>query len=162
MTSASLHGLAFDLGLAGLLGERTQRLDAVAVDALDAQAQAPALRVDLDDLDLHLLANRDDLIRALDVAVGQLADVHEALDAGIDLDEGAEGDDLGDLAVDHVADAVLRDDLLPRIFLRLLETQADALAVAVDVEYLDLDLLVDLQHLGRMVDVRPAQFARCG
>ena len=93
------------------------------------------------------------------MAVGQLADVHETLDALVDLDEGAEGDDLGDATLDDVADLVLGDDLLPRVFLGLLETEADALAVAVDVEHLDLDLLVDLQHLGRVVDVRPAELA---
>ena len=93
------------------------------------------------------------------MAVGQLADVHETLDALVDLDEGAEGDDLGDATVDDVADLVLGDDLLPGVFLRLLEAEADALAVAVDVEHLDLDLLVDLQHLGRVVDVGPAELA---
>src|SRR5450756_464031 len=153
----SLDGLddLLDLGLRRCHGP--QGLDVVAVDTLDAETQAAALGVDLDDLDLHDLAHGDDLVRALDVAVGQLADVYETLDALVDLDEGAEGDDLGDATLDDVADLVLSHDLLPRVFLGLLETEADALAVAVDVEHLDLDLLVDLQHLGRVVDVRPAE-----
>jgi len=91
------------------------------------------------------------------VPVGELGDVHEPLDALVDLDEGAEGHDLGDPALDDVADAVLGHDLLPGVFLRLLEAEADALPLAVDVEDLDLDLLVDLEHLGRVVDVRPRQ-----
>ena len=70
---------------------------------------------------------------------GQLGDVDEALDAVEDLDERAEGDDLGDRALELVAHPVGVDDPLPRVLLGLLETQGDALAVAVDVEDLDLD-----------------------
>src|SRR4051795_2477152 len=44
-----------------------------------------------------------------------------------------------------------------RVGLCLLEAQRDALAVAVDVEHLDVDGLPDLEHLGRMVDMAPRQ-----
>ena len=84
---------------------------------------------------------------------GQLRDVHQALDAVEDLHERAEGDDLGDLALELVADVVGVDDPLPRVLLGLLEPQRDPLAVAVDVEHLDLDGLADLQDLARVVDV---------
>src|SRR5262249_1685632 len=47
------------------------------------------------------------------------------------------------------------EHLLPRIGLRLLETERDPLAFAVDVEHLHLDRLADLEHLRRMVDVTP-------
>ena len=43
------------------------------------------------------------------------------------------------------------------IGLGLLEAQRDTLTVAVYVEDLDLDLLIDLQHLGGVVDVRPGE-----
>src|SRR3954447_17383531 len=145
-------GLAALAALDGLVAEPL-----LAVDALDGQRQAPALGVDLEDLDLDLVARRDDLARVLDVVAGQLGDVHQALDAVEDLDEGAEGDDLGDLALELVADVVGVDDPLPRVLLGLLEAQGDALAVAVDVEHLDLDLLADLEHLARVVDVRPRE-----
>ena len=85
------------------------------------------------------VALRDDLARVLDVVRRELGDVHEPLDAGQDLDEGAEGDDLRDLALDDVVDRVAVEHLLPRVGLRLLEAERDALAVAVDVEHLDLD-----------------------
>ena len=39
----------------------------------------------------------------------------------------------------------------------LLETQGNALPLAIDVEHLDLDLFADRQHLGRMVHVAPGQ-----
>lgn len=48
-------------------------------------------------------------------------------------------------------------ELTPRVFLRRLERQGDALAVQVDVENLDGDLGADLDNLGRVVDVLPGQ-----
>src|SRR5438093_5400860 len=60
-------------------------------------------------------------------------------------------------ALDDVALAVRVQHLLPRVVLRLLEAERDPLAVAVDVEHLHLHRLADLEHLGRMVDVRPGE-----
>ena len=132
-------------------------LEHLSLDALDAQREAAAGVVDLEDLDLELVAGTNDLGGALDVVLGELGDVDEALDAGQDLDEGAEGDDLGDLAVDRVALLVLVQDLLPRVLLGLLQAQGDPLAVAVDVEHLDVDGVADREDLGRMVDVAPGE-----
>ena len=95
--------------------------------------------------------------RVLDVVVGQFRNVDQTFDSVEDLDERTEGDDLGDRAFEHVAGAVSADHALPRIFLGLLETQRDALAVAVDVEHLDLDRVANRHHLGRMVDVAPGK-----
>src|SRR4051794_20403004 len=136
-----------------LLGDRVP----TAVDPLQREGEPAALAVDLEDQDLDVVALRNDLARVLDVVVRKLGDVHEPLHAGQDLDERAERDDLRDLAVDDVALGVGVDHLLPRIRLRLLEAERDALAVAVDVEHLDLDRLADLEHLRRVVDVRPRE-----
>jgi hypothetical protein len=46
-------------------------------------------------------------------------------------------------------------DVLPRVRLELLEAERDALALPVDVEDLDLDLLADLDHLRRVRDAAP-------
>ena len=144
------------LGGAGLRGlEGVAERHAALADALDREGDAPALLVDLEDLDPDGLARLDDLARGLDVMLGELGDVDEALDAGDDLDERAEGDDLGDLALERGAGAVGVEDRLPRVLLRLLEPERDPLAVAIDVEDLDRDRLADLQDLGRMVDVAP-------
>ena len=126
-------------------------------DALHGQRQAAPVGVDVDDLDDHVLARSDDLARVLDVVRGELGDVDEALDALQDLDERAERDDLRGPAVDVVALLVGLQHALPRIGLRLLEAERDALAVAIDVEHLDLDGLADLEDLRRVVDVRPRQ-----
>ena len=103
---------------------------------LDRQADAAALQVDVDDLDPQLLARRDDLLGQVDVVRRHLRDVHQALDALAHLDEGAEGHELGDPAVDELADAVGVGELLPRVLLGGLEREADALAVEVDLEHL--------------------------
>ena len=82
--------------------------------------------------------------------------MHQAFDPVLDLDEGAVGDEFGDLAVDVLADRETGLDLLPRIGLELLEAEGDALLLAVDVEDDDIDRLADGEHLARVVDAAPA------
>ena len=132
------------------------------LDALEREREPTALAVDLEDAHVHRITLRDDLARILDVVRCELGDVHEPLDAGKDLDEGAERDDLRHAALDDVVLAVRVDHLLPRIRLRLLQAERDALTVAVDVEHLDLHRLADVEHLGRVVHVAPARARRCG
>ena len=91
------------------------------------------------------------------MALGQLRDVNQALDAIIHSDERTERNQLGDLARDDLADRVSAREVLPRVFLGGLQGQRDALAVHVDIEHLDCDLLADLDNLGRVVDVLPGQ-----
>ena len=99
----------------------------------------------------------NNLLGQLDVAHGQLGDVHQALDAVVDAHERAERNQLGDLAGNDLADRVGACVHGPRVFLRGLERQRDTLAVHVDVENLDLDLLAHGDDLVRVVDVLPGQ-----
>src|SRR5262249_42401431 len=124
---------------------------------LDRQRDAPAVEIDVDDLHPQLLARGDDLLGRLDVVRGHLGDVHEALDAVAHLHEGTEGHELRDLPVHELADLVTVGELLPRVLLRRLQRQGDALPVEVDVEHLHLDLVADLHDRARVVDVLPAQ-----
>ena len=89
--------------------------------------------------------------------VSHLGDVDQALDAVTEVNERAEGHELGDGALDDGADGVLLDERAPRILGGLLETEGDALAIQIDVENLDLDLLADLDDLGGVVDVVPRE-----
>ena len=99
---------------------------------------------------------RDELRRMTDVArPAHLADVHEAFDARLELDERAVVRDRDDLARDARADRILLGDVLPRIALELLEAERDALALPIDVEHLDLELRADRDELGRMRDAAP-------
>ncbi len=102
-------------------------------------------------------ARLDDFAGVLDVVVGKLGDVDQALDAGEDFDEGAEGDDLSHRALEHVAGAVGADHPLPRILLGLLQAEGDALAVAVDVEDFDPHGVADRDDFGGVVDVAPGK-----
>ena len=57
---------------------------------------------------------------------------------------------------DFRADGELRFDVVPRIGHLLLETEADALFLAVDVQHDHVDVLADLEHFGRVADAAPA------
>src|ERR1700729_527000 len=131
--------------------------DRALVGLLERQADPAPVQVDVDDLDEDLLAHLNDLLRDLHVPVGQLGDVHQALDALFHADERAEGHQLGDPAGNDLADVVGAGELLPRVFLSGLQRQRDALAVHVHVQHLDGDLLADLDDLAGVVDVLPGQ-----
>src|SRR3954453_4231689 len=89
--------------------------------------------------------------------LGELRDVYEALDARDDLDEGAEGNDLGDLALQRIARLVLVEPSPPGLLLRLLEPKRDSLALAVDVEDLHADRFAHREDLGRVVHMAPGK-----
>ena len=127
------------------------------VGLLQRQGDATALQVDVDDLDEDLVADLGHLLGDLDVTLRQLGDVDQALDAVLNTHEGAEGNELGDLAGNDLADGVGPGEGLPRVLLGRLERQGDALAVEVDVQDLDRDLVADLDDLGGVVDVLPGQ-----
>jgi hypothetical protein len=65
---------------------------------LEAQADLAIGDVDAEDLDVDLLVGLDDVLRVLDLVVGELGDVQQALEVVLELDEDAEVGDLGDLA----------------------------------------------------------------
>ena len=76
---------------------------------------------------------RDDLA-GMDVLLGpgHLRDVDQALDARLQLHEGAVVGDVGDAAVELGADRVLGFDAVPRVGLQLLHAERDALGVRVE------------------------------
>src|SRR5688572_29965541 len=82
----------------------------------------------------------------------QLAHRDEALDVVADVDDHTLVHQAYDLAAQLGADRIRLTDAQPWIFLRLLETEADALVVAVDVEDHDIDRVALLHDLGRMLD----------
>src|SRR6185312_2462487 len=123
---------------------------------LEAEADAPLLRVDIEHHDLDLLAGRDDLAR-MHVLLGpaHLRDMDQPLDPRLQFDEGAVIGDVGDAARELGARRVFELDALPRIGLELLHAERDALRLGVEADDLDLDRLADMQRLGRMVDAPP-------
>ena len=151
-------GLVLDLALdrrtGGVLGG--EGLPGVLQRLLEAQRNAALGGVDLEHLDLDLLAGRNDLA-GMDVLLGprHLGDVDEAFDARLQLDERAVVGDVGDAALEALADGVARLDRRPRIFLKLLHAERDAVRLVVDLDDAHLHLLADAQHFGRMVDAPP-------
>ena len=67
------------------------------------------------------------------------------------------GHQLGDPPGNDLTDLMSASKGLPRIFLSRLEGQRNTLAVHVNVEHLDSDLLANLDDLRGMVDVLPGQ-----
>src|SRR6185312_2218882 len=116
--------------------------------------------VDLEHDRFDRLADRHELRRMADVArPAHLGDGHEAFDARLELDEGTVVRDRHDLALHARANGILGGHVLPRIRLELLQAERNALALPVDVEDFDLELLADLHHLAR---VRHAAVAHVG
>src|SRR5690606_28112713 len=106
--------------------------------------------------DFHFLRGGDDLAR-VDVLLGprHFGDVDEAFDARLQFHEGTVVGDVGDPPGVLGADRILGLDAFPRIGLQLLHAQADAVALVVDADDLDLDRLADVEHFGRVVDATP-------
>src|SRR5690606_24511855 len=142
--------------LVALLVQGREGLPRVRGALLDAQRDAAALAVDVQDHDLDLVADLHDLGR-VDVLVGpvHLGDVHQALDARLDLDEGAVVGDVGDLAEQAGAGRITAGDVLPRIVAQLLQAPRDAVALAVELQHADVQLGADVDHLGRMAHALP-------
>ena len=112
--------------------------------------------IDREHHDAHLLPAVHELRGVVDAPrPGHLGDVYQALDPVLELHESAVGHDVDDLALLDALQRVARLDPVPGRGAQLLEAQSDALAVAVDPQHHDLDLLVHLHHLGRMVDAPP-------
>ena len=119
-------------------------LPRVRLGLLEAERDALALAVDVEHLDRHGVADREDLGRVVDVAPGELGDVDQAVDA-VEVDERAEVDDVRDRALDDLAGLQAVEDLLADLLALLLEDRAarehDVVARAVELDHLALDLL---------------------
>ena len=79
----------------------------------------------------------------------------QALDAGLELHERAVVGDVGDAALELGAEREFGLDALPRIVQQLLHAERDAVGLVVDLDDLDLHLLADVEHLGRVIDATP-------
>ena len=123
---------------------------------LEAERNAAALLVDVEDHDLDLFADVHDLGR-VDVLVGpvHLGDVDQAFDALFDLDEAAVVRDVRDLAEQPRVRRVAPRDVLPRVRAELLDAERNALALAIELEDAHVDLVADLDDLRRVLDALP-------
>src|SRR4029079_14723428 len=87
-----------------------------------------------------------------------LADVDQAFDARLQLDESPIFGDVGNSAGEHAVDRIFGRGAFPRIALKLLHAQRDALGVTVDADDLHLDGIADGDDLARVLDALVADF----
>src|SRR5277367_89226 len=104
-----------------------------------------------------------DLVAAV-VIVGEflprigLALLHAQADAAtllVDFHEAAVVRDVGDLAEQAGIRRIAPRNVLPRVCTQLLQAQRHTLALAIELQNPDIDLLADFDHLGRMLDALP-------
>ena len=120
----------------------------IGLGLLEAERNPALLLVDLEHLHFDFLAGADDLAR-VDVLLGpaHFADVDQAFDARLQLDERAIFGDVGDPAGERAVDRIFGRGAFPRIALELLHAEADALGLAVDADDLHLDRVADAERL---------------
>src|SRR5687768_10844608 len=123
---------------------------------LHAERDLFLVRIDLEHDRLDHFTDRHELRRVPNVArPAHLADVHEAFDARLELDESAVVGDRHHLHLHASPDRVLGGDVLPGIGLELLETERNALALPVDIQDLHIELLPDVHQLRGVRDAAP-------
>src|SRR5688500_9751943 len=107
------------------------RAELLVLERADAETDLPLGRDQLDDLHLVAFANHEIQLPFLArlLRVVELGDVDQSLDAFDQLHERAEVGQTNDLALDRVANVVLREELVPHVGLELLETERQALVL---------------------------------
>src|SRR5579864_8164051 len=122
-----------------------EHLPRIAHGLLEAERDAALDRIDFQHLHFDLLGSRDDLA-GMNVLLGprHFRHVDQALDAGLELDESAIIGNVGDAAGKARANREFRLDALPRIGLKLLHAERDAVRLVIDLDDLDLHLLAEI------------------
>src|SRR6516162_5516201 len=136
------------------------RFERVGFELLDPEADPLLLDIDIEHFDPHrvTLAVVVDgvLAGATPIDIGH---VDHTVDVTRQTDEEAKFGDVANLALELSADRVLVDESLPWICERLLEAEADAPLLSIDIEHHDLDLLAGRDDLAGMhVLLGPAHF----
>ena len=118
-----LRTVPCDLVADAVLG--ADQVPRVRLGLLETQREPAPFLVDLEHDALDPVADVEHLGRVLDaLGPGHLGDVDQALDALLDLDEGAVVGQADDLAANARVRRVLGRGVLPRIVLQLLEARA--------------------------------------
>ncbi len=128
----------------------------IGFELAEAERNLLLLLVDAEHDGFDFLADRQNVGWTHDaLRPGKFGDVDEAFDAFLEFHERAVRNEVGDLAFDLLAGREALFDLVPRILLRLLEAERNALFLLVDVEHEDFELLADLEQFARMAEAAP-------
>src|SRR5581483_6969808 len=129
----------------------------IGFELADAEGDFLLLAVDAQHHGLKFLIDLEYIRRLGDaLGPGKFGDVNEAFDAGFQFHKRAVRHQIDNLALDLGANRILAFNIVPRIGELLLETEADAFLLAIDVEDNHVDVLADAQNVGRMIDAAPA------
>ena len=109
------------------------------------------MRIDAAHLDEHLLLVGVE-VGPITLRVVELRHVHESLDALLDLDEDAEVGPADHCSLDDLTKEVARLNREPWVIGKLLDAEAEALVVPVDVEDAGFDFVALVVHLARVLD----------
>ena len=122
-------------------------LPGVGLELLHAQADALAALLDVQHLDLDVLAHLDLVVGVLDAPARHVGHVDQSLDPAAQVDEGPEGLDAGDLSGDDQTRLQGSDGVLERLLAlggqHPAAREQDALAAAIDLQHLAHEALVD-------------------
>src|SRR5206468_1792107 len=132
----------------------------VAESLLQAEREAALRLADGQDYSIDVVTLLEDVGRLVDAfGPGHLGHVDEALDAGLDPNEGAEVGEPSDGSGDTLADGVALSGRVPGLRLKLLEAERDSLALRIELENFDFDLLTGGENFFRACDARPGDVA---
>src|SRR5664280_380852 len=139
-----------------LSSDRELGLDAlprVVEQLLHAERDAVSLVIDLDDLDLHRLADIEHLGRMIDAPPGDVGDVQQAVDAA-QIHEGAVVGDVLDHAVNDLALFEILHQLLALLGSRLFQHGAagDHDVAAAAIHFQNLERLIDVHQWRDVAD----------
>src|SRR5713101_7106264 len=144
--------------LVALLEVHRELFPGIGKALLHPEGDAATLLVDLEDHDLHLVAERDHLRRVhVLVRPVHLRHVHQAFDALLHFDEGAVVGQIGHFAEEARSRGIAARQPHPRILSQLLQAEGNAILLGVEFEHLRGDLVAHIEHFGRVLDAPPGE-----
>ncbi len=126
----------------------------------EAKRDPAVPRIDVQHDNLYLLADLEKLGRMGHLArPGHLRDMHQALDAALELHEGAIIHQADHLALDSRADRKFFRHGMPWVGGKLFHAERNPFFLGVEFQHDDLDLFTHLDNFRRMVDSAPGHVA---
>ncbi len=137
---------------------RAQRF--VLVDAPPLRkTDAPLIRFQAADAQLQAIPFFDVAVRLFERAVAHFAEMQQPFQPIIQRDKRAKIDDVGHRAFHQHALVIPLQRVIPGIGQQALATQGDTVGFAIQAEHVHVDFLADFEHVTRVIDAVPGQFA---
>lgn len=127
---------------------------------LDAEGNALLVGIDIEHDGFYVITLLEHFTRVVDAASpAHVRDVHHAVDAFFEFDEGTEVGQVSHLAMDAGTRWIVVADHIPRIGFELADTEGNFLFAGVDAEDDGFDFLADLENFARFGDaLGPREF----